>query len=75
MISNIGFGENSGRTIDNNHSNAVNLTTHEINIFNIKYPIQVVRNKEADEYTYEKYFLIKTFIKRAINKLFRMLKP
>ena len=76
MISNIGFGENSGRTIDNNHSNTVNLTTHEINIFNIKYPIQVVRNKEADEYTYEKYFSMKTsFIRRAINKLFRILKP
>ena len=72
MISNIGFGENSTHTKDTDK--AANLAMLEIG-FNIKHPFQVVRNKEADEYTYEVYYSQKPFIRRAINKLFRILKP
>ncbi len=42
----------------------------------MKHTLQIERNKEADEYTYEEYYScsMKPFIQLAINKLFRMIK-
>ena len=73
MISNIGFGKNATHTKDYNIKVA-SLIINEMDVVNMKHPLQKVRNKEADEYDYEKSFSKKPFFRRVINKLCRMIK-
>ena len=52
LVSNIGFGEDATHTFGN--SPLANIPTSDI--WDIKHPPYVVRNKNADMYTFDNYF-------------------
>jgi hypothetical protein len=69
LVSNIGFGVNSTHT-NNSNDICANIPVHSI--LPIQHPQNIIRDKIADKYFYEKY-LHKTFIKLiyiALRRLF-----
>jgi len=71
LVSNIGFNTNSTHTIDGGEIYG-NLKTN--NFEKIVHPILKVVNINADNYTFEKWFVKRPLVNRLINKIYKILK-
>lgn len=71
LVSNIGFGEDAAHTKDYD-SKFLNLRRFEIDVVELKHPRYIVRNMEADEYTFRRIFAPLPIIIRILNKLRRL---
>jgi hypothetical protein len=70
MISNIGFGVDATHTFG--ESEHANMPTFDIVLTN--HPVVIIKNKEADDFTFKHHFALKPFSVRVINKIKRILK-
>jgi hypothetical protein len=70
LVSNIGFNTNSTHTIDGGEIYG-NLKTN--NLENIVHPILKEVNIYADNYTFKKWFIKRSLLKRLINKIYKRL--
>jgi len=70
MISNIGFVADATHTFG--ESEHANMPKFELTMKN--HPTEIVKNKEADDYTFQTHFAPKPFLIRVINKIKRLLK-
>jgi hypothetical protein len=71
LVSNIGFNTNSTHTIDGGEIYG-NLKTN--NFEKIVHPILKEVNINADNYTFEKWFVKRPLVNRLINKIYKILK-
>jgi len=71
LVSNIGFNTNSTHTIDGGEIYG-NLKTY--NLEKVVHPILKEVNINADNYTFKKWFVKRTLLKRLLNKIYKRLK-
>ncbi len=71
LVSNIGFSENATHTISDDFRLA-NIPTMPMT-FLLRHPAFVIRHKQADAYTSQRVFGIRSFYRRLISKMSRML--
>jgi hypothetical protein len=69
LVSNIGFNSNSTHTLDGGEIYG-NLKTN--NIEKIIHPLSKIVNNSADTYTFKKWFVKRTLLKRIIDKIYKI---